>query len=402
VTVAATLGLALVPTGCWPQEGYDAARSGFNPFESTLTPAKVPLLTRAWGADVGATATTPVVDGSAVFLGAGDAVEAIATATGSSRWVTHNTDLDSGFPATVGPVNHVHGDVLAPVNWGVAGGLFTFDGATGAREGEPQFHSGIRGSVAQRGDESAHVRFDYGSGGPFGTTLDYGSHRALLDVVSSGSPAPVTSPSIIGRTVLVGVGTAVQAYSLDTCTPVPQATQFCLPAWSTTVGAAPRDPVGIGTGSVAIGLANGDVAVLDVAAGALQWTAHTGSSDATAPSVASGHLYVGAADGRLSAFPAAGCGQATCAPEWSGATRTGTAVSHQPAVAAGVVYVGTSAGRVYAFDAGGCGAAACSTLWSGAVNPTGPAAPVLGPVVSDGSVYASAGTVLAAFRRPGS
>jgi outer membrane protein assembly factor BamB len=87
-----------------------------------------------------------------------------------------------------------------------------------------------------------------------------------------------------------------------------------------------------------------------------------------------------------------------CAPEWSATTATGAAVSQQPAVAANVAYVGTSTGRVYAFAANGCDAASCPALWNAKVSPSPTPKPVNGVVVSDGTLYASAGPTLAAFR----
>src|SRR5262249_7100671 len=200
---------------------------------------------------------------------------------------------------------------------GLAGGLFAFDDATGARTGSPAIHFIVIGSVAERADAAAQVDLAFGSGGPFVYELAYGGHTALLS--ASGGTA-VTSPSLIGRDVLGGVDTAIVAFSLDTCVPEPPPypTGFCTPRWTQTLPAAPRDPVGVGTKSAAIGLANGDVELLDLATGAVQWTAHTGASAATAPAVANGQLYVGGADGRLYAFASAGCGHATCTPHWSG------------------------------------------------------------------------------------
>src|SRR5690349_1660214 len=220
--VLAALLLVGVAAGCWPQEGFDASRSGFSPLESTLTAANVGSLTRAWGTAAGAS-TTPIVVGGSAFAGAGDAVEAFDTATGAVRWVTHNNDLaSSGFTGAVGPLSAVGGNVLAPVNWGVEGGLFTFDDTTGARTGSPQFHSLVLGSVAERSDAAALVGFSFGSGGPFITTLNYGSHQGLLDVGSSGGPTvALTSPTMVGRHVLVGVGNAVESFSLDACPPLP-------------------------------------------------------------------------------------------------------------------------------------------------------------------------------------
>jgi outer membrane protein assembly factor BamB len=58
----------------------------------------------------------------------------------------------------------------------------------------------------------------------------------------------------------------------------------------------------------------------------------------------------------------------------------------QPAVAGGVVFVGTDAGDVAAYPAAGCGAATCPSLWRRDVG-----APVTGaPAVSAGRVYVGA------------
>jgi hypothetical protein len=395
--VLASALLVFVAAGCWPQEGFDAARSGFNPFETALTATNVSGLSRVWAKNAGATASTPIVVGSRVFVGAGDAVEAFDTNTGGADWVTHNNDLaSSGFTGSVGPLTAVGGGVLGPVSWGIAGGLFTFDDATGARSGGVQIHFSVVGSVVERSDAEAQVDFVFGSGGPFITELGYAGHTAILS--TSGGPA-VTSPTLVGRYVLVGVANMLEAFSLDTCVPYPPPEQnYCTPQWSLTLPAAPRDPVGIGSTSAAIGLANGDVEVVDVASGSLQWTAHTGATAATEPAVANGQLYVGGADGRLYAFASAGCGHPTCLPEWSGATATGASISSQPAIAGNVTYVGTSTGRVYAFAASGCHASSCPALWNGRVDASATPGAVQGPVVSDGTLYASAGATLAAFR----
>lgn len=65
------------------------------------------------------------------------------------------------------------------------------------------------------------------------------------------------------------------------------------------------------------------------------------------PSVAGGVVFTGSADGSLHAFPAAGCGQASCTPLWS--TSTGSPISGAPAVTSGQLYVGTENGRVIAY-----------------------------------------------------
>ena len=74
------------------------------------------------------------------------------------------------------------------------------------------------------------------------------------------------------------------------------------------------------------------------------WTAATGSEIEATPAVVNGVVYVGAIDGTLFGFDAAGstgCSGTpvkTCAPLWKAAT--GSPLSGSPAVANGVVYVG--------------------------------------------------------------
>src|SRR5262252_4926712 len=82
--VLAALVLVCATAGCWTEEGFDAAHSGFNPNESVLTAANVHGLTRAWTANTGTTTTvfTPIVVANRVFVGANDAIEAFDTGTG--------------------------------------------------------------------------------------------------------------------------------------------------------------------------------------------------------------------------------------------------------------------------------------------------------------------------------
>ena len=58
-------------------------------------------------------------------------------------------------------------------------------------------------------------------------------------------------------------------------------------------------------------------------------------------------LYVGSADGSVSAFDAAGCGATTCPPLWTGTTPA--EITGAPVISAGRVIVGSSNGAVTAF-----------------------------------------------------
>ena len=111
------------------------------------------------------------------------------------------------------------------------------------------------------------------------------------------------------------------------------------------------------------------------------------------PTVSDGIVYIGSQtsptsnDGRLNAFAAAGCGQPTCAPLWQGLVGTESVLQSSPTVAGGVVYVGGFDGRLYAFDADGCGTATCQPSWTAQTG--GPIEST--PTVWQGKVYVGSG-----------
>ncbi len=88
------------------------------------------------------------------------------------------------------------------------------------------------------------------------------------------------------------------------------------------------------------------------------------------PTVANGVVYIGSQtsfssnDGKLNAFSAQGCGGQACSPLWQGLAGTDAILQSSPAVAAGQVLVGAHDRRLYAFDAGGCGASTCPPIWT--------------------------------------
>jgi len=91
------------------------------------------------------------------------------------------------------------------------------------------------------------------------------------------------------------------------------------------------------------------LSVLDASSGTVLWTAPTGGYADSSPAVSGGLVYLGSGDGKLYAFPAAGCGQSTCSPVWT--ATTGSEVQSSPSVADGMVFVGSADHNVYAFDA---------------------------------------------------
>ena len=64
--------VAVLATGCtWSQFHGDAARTGFQPYESTIGSSTVASLSEVWTARIGVTASSPVVSGGRVYIGGG-------------------------------------------------------------------------------------------------------------------------------------------------------------------------------------------------------------------------------------------------------------------------------------------------------------------------------------------
>lgn len=114
------------------------------------------------------------------------------------------------------------------------------------------------------------------------------------------------------------------------------------------------------------------------------WQGRTRNDITSTPAVADGVVFVASADHFLHAFDAAGCGQALCAPLWKGRLADAS-IDSSVAVADGVVYLGDYGGALYAFAAAGCGAAVCQPLWTGQAGPNEQL--LSSPAVGHGHVY---------------
>jgi outer membrane protein assembly factor BamB len=305
--------------------------------------------------------------------------------------------------ATVGTLTAVGGTLSAPVVASSLAGTYTFDATTGAATSHLGFHVITPSPLVFRGDTQAYISGAFGSGGPFYLQLFFGSQVAAIDGFSSGGSFLAQSgPTIVGQHVLVGYGTTVLSFSMDTCPPTaPGSNNACFPEWTATLPGVTTAPVGIDADHAAVATADGTVTALNLADGSVAWSAATGATGLTAPALARGRLYAGAANGSVYALDAAGCGAATCSPRWSVSTGT-AAISHQPAVAGEVVFAGTANGQVVAFRSG-CATATCAVLWHAAVSDAAPGGAVSGPIIANATVYAATSSGgLAAFHLPAS
>lgn len=218
----------------------------------------------------------------------------------------------------------------------------------------------------------------------------------LGDIVFSSSPAVVAGVLYIGSTD----GT-LWAYPADGC-----GADLCeTPLWQSVSLAQIIDSPTVADGIVYIGsqtsfdsndglLSAFDAAGCGAAVCAPLWQGMAGKESIleSSPAVGGGFVYVGAFDGRLYAFNARGCGAALCRPVWT--ATTGGTIESSPTVIGGVVYIGSDDGKLYAFAAGGCGRATCAPLWTGDL---GSATFASTPAVANGVVYIASQHALSAF-----
>jgi PQQ-like domain len=118
--------------------------------------------------------------------------------------------------------------------------------------------------------------------------------------------------------------------------------------------------------------------------------------------VSRGIAYIGDFGGRLYAFPVKGCGKAVCPPAWTGRGGANLEFNTTPTVARGHVYVGAffntfddSSGRMVVFRAGGCGKRVCRPEWTADV--LGQVGETMAPLVSGATVFMGSGTRFSEF-----
>jgi outer membrane protein assembly factor BamB len=356
------------------QPGFDAGRSHWNAGESTITAANVDDVAPLWAA---AAAGGPVATyGRLVYVQDGLVVTALDATTGAARW---SVDLvAAGLPAEVvpdGPPVVAGGTLSVPWEWFLRGGRSRIDAATGTlvELGTADNGSAIAPAAVVADRLVPASAMVLGSSFLIQASMGFTYTPTFWYTAFSG-PGPGTAFAIVGDRVAWSFGTEATGFG-PACPAYPPpgpgvpAPPGCAPDWHTELGATPTAVAALGPDRVAYTDATGTVTVLDVATGAVAWTAELGSATSD-PVVAGSTLFVGAG-GQLAAFPATGCGAATCSPAW---TAPGGA-----AIAGGDVVYTSSGGDVLAYPAAGCGAATCAPLVTLSVEGT-----EVAPAIVDG------------------
>lgn len=428
----AFLGATGVAGANWPQYGYDAAHTGYNPTANAITPSNVATLTVAWqtGADGDSAHASPAIANGMVYLDADNArlyafPESCGTGDATCEPSWEATNVYEQPAAFDGSVYAVGGPAVYP---GLGPGLFAFaESASGSTctSGTPPVCSPrwsystklpvletssaptiADGEVYTSGGWYAYpfLSFDTVYGFPANLSSAGGLRPKVLALSTDGlrgGRAYFPPPASASGVALAGGSAYVtdqgQLWAMPT-----NCLLFCdTPRWVASEngwGRCPTAPanctpvVDSADGVVFVTTSDGNLIAYSVTNGAELWSAAIpGGGQAASPAVANGVVYVGepnpgGAGAQLYAFAATGCGAGTCTPLWSGTT-TGSQITVSPTIAGGVVYVGTSGGtgELDAFPAAGCGSATCSPLFTfslpAGVNVTTPAS------ITNRSVY---------------
>lgn len=399
--IATTVALGLTMSGCWLQAGNGAGRTYWQPDEKAITAANVDDLVALWDADLGGPGGAPVSRGGAVYITTDHELFSLNAATGAVNWsqgpYTMPGPNEEPIEVYLGPPALESGRVIVPYAWyfGTAdsGGRKTFATGDGALLDDSSTNRAAVDIALAGSDQIVRYYDAIGSSGVILSSVEW-DYKPAIPFSAFGGPRP-GGFAIVGERIAWSYGTEALGYSAA-CPPL-SGTEWCDADWRTELGGTPLGgPAAIGDSQVVYGDDSGTVSVLDMATGAVQWTGETGSLITGHPSVAGDTILVGTYDGRLVAFPTAGCGATTCAPLWEG---TVGGVPLSAVTGAGqVAYVVDDAGDLVGFARGGCGAATCSPLVSIAAG----ARPTASVVVDGGHVYVNTtSNQLVAYGLPG-
>src|SRR5215472_2087830 len=314
------------PAPEWPQYGFDARHSMFNPDEHTLNQSNVAELSLQW--QVGGGNAIDPLGGPALSEGvlyvpslAQSIFMALDAATGTIRWIYTGTGFFSN-PAVA------YGYVYTAENPGF---LYAFPtncvGTCTPRFAVPFVTNSpptvSNGKIYIGGYDGRIYAFDALTG----------TQLWSARVNQPGTDPLNWAPAVSGGLVFVSGDRGVYAFS-ESCA------NNCAPLWVGTFPFGPDAAPTVAGGLVLVPSypSGGGIYAFDSATGTLVWTGTVMAQLNQPIAVAQGVAYVTSLNGELVAFAVAGCGQAECSPLWTSAP-SGLGL-FTPSVANGVVYVG--------------------------------------------------------------
>jgi outer membrane protein assembly factor BamB len=276
-------------TGPWSQLGYDPQRTADQPFDHVLsqevTPGKQYRMMPYWvysaSAPIGA---SPAVANGLAFTGdQSGTVSAVRIATGALAWSAAAGGSVQSSPA----VDHAAGLVVV-----------------GSSDGGISAYLARTGKLAWRISTSGAVK---SSPLIYNGTVYVASENSKLYAITEKTgkirwTAPLAgpadgSPALDPRTATVVIGDASGAV-----TAFHAGATSVRRLWRVSVGGAVDNSPVIAQGRVFVGAANGVVSALSEATGNTDWSKSVGPSVTGQMAYQASHLYVGAADGSLTAL----------------------------------------------------------------------------------------------------
>ena len=276
----------------WPQIGYDARRTSYNPHETILGPSTIARLKLRW---IKTDAGYPVVGKGLLYAYSGGLIAAFDPISGAARWQADPPDYPVTFPQyDAGRVYATgYGPELYALNASTGAQLW-YGGAGGGAFSPPAIMRGVY--VNDSYDET--FAEDEGTG-ELRWWGSVGGDHTIIPAAANGlvfvGTAAVTASTgkivwsgisashlmVAGGVLYTASGSNVSAYTATSGAPL----------WTTNVG-----------GSTALAIANGVVyagndlslTALEAATGSPLWTSQAGGAN---PAVANGVVYAGSADG---------------------------------------------------------------------------------------------------------
>ncbi len=376
----------------WPQFHFDSAHTGFNPYETILSPANVGNLVLDWKYQAppyfDRFPSSPAVVGGAVYFG-GEGwgnVYSVDARTGQTRWIWENNGSEAPSTAvaygkvyaadydreTIEVLDTGNGHLLGRWGYDTPSNLSVADGAIYVAS----FHIG-----------------NYHTGNVYAMDANTGeifwNRRMQSGVVTS--PAVANGKVYVEFTTTAGANAQVSLCAMD-------ATSGTILWQFAPHGVSGYFPPAVSNDVVYAGASiNGQsyIYAMDAVTGGMLWRSQlpvSGNSRLTTPAVANGVVYLGFADynddsyGYMYAFDAH-----TGTLLWNFNTAGG--IYSSAAVANGVVYFGSDDSNIYALDA-----VTGARLWGYATGGK----VVSSPAVVNGMVYVgSEDTYMYAFHLPG-
>ena len=312
----------------WPQYGFDARHTMFNPFENTLNRSNVAGLSLQWEFMTGNGTGIAPLSGPALADGilyvasmAQTTFTALDAETGTSRWIY--TGLSTFSDPAVGS-RHVYtasldGNLYAfPTNCvGTCTPSWAVPVGTLGTNSPPTWS---KGSIYIGGYDG----YVYAFNGTTGAELWSAQvNRLPFDPLNF-------APAVSADRVFVSGDFGVYAFPASCTTP-------CAPLWVARTQFSPVAAPTVSDGFVLVGDYQGTIYAFDAATGNLVWQGRVAPSP-HAIATAHGVAYVTSGRGELVVYAVAGCGQTVCSPLWTSAP-SGLSL-FTPTIANGVVYVG--------------------------------------------------------------